>query len=201
MEIRKIKMKDITMVNWNPRNISEEELNVLEESMDKFGYISPIIWNEKSGNIVGGHQRFKVLQKKLKDEDFIEVVVVSLEDIKEKALNLALNKISGSWDELKLSDLINQIKIQDLDLIQITGFDDIEIQDLAMFQDDFKRPEFTDILEKYNIKKGVSNKNENWFYVEFYENDKLFENISKKIKFKGKSMHEVDPDFFKSLLK
>lgn len=194
-------MKDITMVNWNPRNISEEELNVLEESMDKFGYISPIIWNEKSGNIVGGHQRFKVLQKKLKDEDFIEVVVVSLEDIKEKALNLALNKISGSWDELKLSDLINQIKIQDLDLIQITGFDDIEIQDLAMFQDDFKRPEFTDILEKYNIKKGVSNKNENWFYVEFYENDKLFENISKKIKFKGKSMHEVDPDFFKSLLK
>jgi len=124
-----------------------------------------------------------------------------MNEIQEKALNVALNKISGKWDEIKLNDLINEIKINDLDLIKYTGFMEDEVKDLKIFQDnDFKRPEFTDILEKFNIDKGKCEKNENWFYVEFYDNDKLFKDLSKKIKFKGKSEHEMDPDFFKKLL-
>jgi hypothetical protein len=189
------------MALWNPRSITNEELKVLEESMNKFGYVVPIIWNERTGNIVGGHQRFKVLQGSLKPDDLIEVVVVNLEDAQEKALNVALNKISGEWDEIKLSNLINQIKIEDLDLINVTGFTQDELQDLSMFNGDFKRPEFTDILEKYNIDKGKCKKNENWFYVEFYDDNKLFNALSSKVKFKGKSIHEIDANFFKDLLK
>ena len=76
--------------------------------------IRPLIWNKRTGNLVGGHQRFKVLiAQGAKD---VEVSVVDLPLEKEKALNIALNKISGDWDEQKLAELLN-------DLIKETEFD------------------------------------------------------------------------------
>jgi len=202
MEIKKVKLSDLHCVDWNPRSITDEELKRLEESMNKFGYVVPIVWNEKSGNIVGGHQRFKILQNKLKPSDPVEVIVVNLEDSREKALNLALNKISGNWDEPKLVEILDEIKLKDLDLIDCTGFKEEEINNLEVFRGgEFNRPEFQDILEKFNADKGKCKKDENWFYVEFYGDDKLFKKLSKKVKFKGNSNHEVDPDFFVKLLK
>lgn len=128
MEIRKVKISDLKPSEYNPRKISDSELKKLEDSMDKFGYVEPLVWNEKTGNIVGGHQRLKILAKKLKDE--VEVVVVNLDEYQEKALNLALNRISGDWDEDKLVDLLTLIQNQDKELLKYIGFDEGELLEL-----------------------------------------------------------------------
>jgi ParB-like chromosome segregation protein Spo0J len=62
------------------------------------------VWNERTGNLIGGHQRLKVLKERGDGE--VEVSVVDLDKTKEKALNLALNKISGDWDYPKLKDVL-----------------------------------------------------------------------------------------------
>lgn len=200
MELKKIKIKEIKLADWNPREITAEELKSLQESIDKFGYVVPILWNEKTGNIIGGHQRFKVLSSKLKPNDLIEVVVVSLDVPQEKALNIALNKIGGKWDELRLANLINDIKKENLDLIDYTGFQEDELRDLEIFGNEYKRPEFTDIIEKFNVVKSGCKKDGNWLYVEYYgkAKEKSFNKILKKLKMKTR--HEIDPDFFERLV-
>jgi len=92
---------------YNPRKDlqpGDPEYEKLLRSVEEFGYVEPIIWNERTGNIVGGHQRFKVLSQIGYTE--IECVVVNLDEQREKALNVALNKISGEWDLSKLTDLL-----------------------------------------------------------------------------------------------
>ncbi|MFP3589850.1 ParB N-terminal domain-containing protein, partial [Paraburkholderia sp. SIMBA_055] len=81
-------------VDLKPGDKAYEELKA---SIEHFGYIDPLIWNEKTGNLVGGHQRFKILLESNPTE--IKVSVVSLNEKEEKALNIALNKIEGDWDE------------------------------------------------------------------------------------------------------
>ena len=61
-----------------------------------------MVWNRRTGFVVGGHQRLKVLLDMGETE--IDCVVVDLEPAKEKALNLALNRIQGDWDEAKLAE-------------------------------------------------------------------------------------------------
>src|SRR5690606_34084992 len=77
---------------------------------------------------VGGHQRLKVLIARGATE--VDVVVVNLSPEKEKALNLALNKIQGDWDEQKLAELLSElVQIPDLN-IELTGFELDEANDL-----------------------------------------------------------------------
>ena len=113
---------------YNPRKDlkpGDREYEQLKKAILEFDYIDPIVWNERTGNVVGGHQRLKVLKEL--DYKTIHVSVVDLPDHKEKALNIALNKISGEWDPEKLSDLIQELKLEDID-ISTLGFTD---EDLA----------------------------------------------------------------------
>ncbi|MFA5146804.1 MAG: DNA methyltransferase [Candidatus Omnitrophota bacterium] len=128
MIIRKVPVSEINPATYNPRvdlKPSDPEYQKLKKSIDTFGYIDPIVWNEKTGNLVGGHQRLKILiAYGLKE---IEASIVSLGLEKEKLLNLALNKASGLWDEDKLAALLDELmKMPDLD-ISISGFDLPEI--------------------------------------------------------------------------
>lgn len=86
-----------------------------------------MIVNERTGIVVGGHQRLKVLKDLGYTE--IEVSVVDLTDEQEKALNVALNKISGEWDFPLLKDLLEELDTGDFD-VELTGFDLNEIEDL-----------------------------------------------------------------------
>lgn len=121
MIIRKILINKINPATYNPRkNLKpdDSEYQKLLRSIDEFGYIDPLIWNKRTGNLVGGHQRFKILLAKGLKE--IEVSVVDLLIEKEKLLNIALNKISGEWDREKLAPLLDDVPEIDLEL---TGFD------------------------------------------------------------------------------
>jgi DNA modification methylase len=95
--------------------------------VEEFGYVEPIIWNKRTGNIVGGHQRFKVLKQLGFAE--IDCVVVDMDEAREKALNIALNKISGDWDTAKLAEVFRDIEQYGISL-DITGFEAPEIDKL-----------------------------------------------------------------------
>ncbi|WP_231850562.1 ParB N-terminal domain-containing protein [Brevibacillus brevis] len=90
-------VKDLTRIvskinpaSYNPRidlQPGDIEYEKLKRSIQEFGYVEPLIWNEQIGNLVGGHQRFKILVEQGTTE--IEVSIVSLDEIQEKALNIA----------------------------------------------------------------------------------------------------------------
>jgi site-specific DNA-methyltransferase (adenine-specific) len=119
------KLADITPASYNPRSISKEALAGLTSSITRFGLVEPIVWNKRTGNIVGGHQRFKVLSEQGIDET--TVVVIDMPENEEIALNITLNNpaIQGDWTEgtgdlLKmineeLPDLFNSVKLDDLE--------------------------------------------------------------------------------------
>ena len=103
----------------------------LYQSIKHHTYIDPIIWNESTGHILAGHQRFQVL-KDMADEDGtplteIPVIVVNLEESEERTFMVNSNKVSGMWDTEKLAELFRKLEEDDL---QYTGFDDFEIQSL-----------------------------------------------------------------------
>ncbi|MDA3973281.1 DNA methyltransferase [Enterococcus thailandicus] len=131
MRIEKMKLQDLKPADYNPRIelVPEmEEYQKLKKSILEFGFVDPPIFNKQTGNLVGGHQRVSVA-KDLGLFDEIEVSVVDLPLEKEKSLNIALNKISGEWDEDKLVELLNSL---DADDVLLSGFNQEEIDELML---------------------------------------------------------------------
>lgn len=131
MKIQKVKVDKINPAVYNPRkdlkpgNPDYEKLKV---SINTFGYVEPLVWNARTGNLVGGHQRFKILLEQGHKE--VEVSIVDLDLEKEKTLNLALNKIQGDWDDEKLGLLLKEL-IQNPNFDNLlTGFDMPEISQI-----------------------------------------------------------------------
>lgn len=137
MEIRTLKAAELKAAEYNPRRDlqpEDAEYIKLRRSMEEFGYVEPIIWNQRSGNVVGGHQRLKVLLEQGAED--IEVVVVDLDDKDEKILNVLLNKVKGRWDIGKLADLLQEL--DEAGAMELTGFEDWELQSLLMQYDHIK---------------------------------------------------------------
>ena len=135
MEIKTVKIKDQKAAAYNPRKDlqpGDKDYDKLAKSIVEFDYIDPVVWNKRSGNIVDGHQRLKILKELGHTE--IDVSVVDLDDVKEKALNLALDKTGGDWDLPKLCDLLLELDVGDID-IEITGFDNKELEGLLVDRD------------------------------------------------------------------
>jgi len=130
MLIEKLKIEQLIPAEYNPRKDlkpGDAEYEKLKRSLEEFGYVEPIIWNKTTGHVVGGHQRLKVLISMGISE--VECVIVEMNEEKEKALNIALNKINGDWDKDKLALLITDLNAADFD-VSLTGFDPGEIDDL-----------------------------------------------------------------------
>lgn len=137
MEIRTLNAAKLKAADYNPRRDlqpEDAEYQKLRRSIEEFGYIEPIIWNERTGRVVGGHQRLKVLLEQGAQE--IECVVVDLSDKDEKILNVLLNKVKGRWDIGKLADLLQQL--DEAGAMEVTGFEDWELQSLLMQYDHIK---------------------------------------------------------------
>ena len=111
MKIQKIPITKINPAPYNPRidlKPGDPEYEKLKRSIINFGYVEPLVWNERTSNLVGGHQRLKILIEEGFGEVEVSVVDLSLEE--EKVLNIALNKIKGNWDEDKLAKVLEDIK-------------------------------------------------------------------------------------------
>lgn len=131
MNIRKFKLSDLNPAKYNPRKAlkpGDPEFEKLKRSITEFGYVELIVVNVANNNtVISGHQRLAVLKDIGETE--VECVVVELNDADEKALNVAMNKVSGDWDTQKLADLMDSLKELDYDLGK-TGFDPPEIEQL-----------------------------------------------------------------------
>ena len=136
MQLERIPIDKLKAAEHNPRKDlkpGDPEYEKLKRSIQTFGYVEPVLWNKRTGNIIGGHQRFKVLVELGQKE--IDCVVVDMNLADEKALNIALNKISGDWDKDKLMLLIADLQGSDFD-VSLTGFDSIELD--ALFKDSLR---------------------------------------------------------------
>lgn len=129
MQIEIMKLSDLKAADYNPRVKLEpdmDEYEKLKQSILEFGFVDPPIFNKRTGNLVGGHQRVSVA-KELGLFEEIEVSVVDLPLNKEKVLNLALNKISGRWDDEALASLLTELEAEQTNL---GGFDQEEVNQL-----------------------------------------------------------------------
>lgn len=119
--LRIMKVSDITPWKRNPRKISEISMERLDKSVSKLGNLQPVTFNVRTGNLVGGHQRLKLMIVKQVKET--PVWCVDLTESQEKLANIALNNTYGNWDEAILKDIIEEVHKENGDF-EMTGFDD-----------------------------------------------------------------------------
>lgn len=132
MLIQSVAIGRINAATYNPRKDLKQgdpQYRKLERSIDEFGLVEPLVWNKRTGNLVGGHQRLKVLLAR--GVKHAQVSVVDLPLAREKALNIALNRIGGEWDQDKLAGLLEELgRVPDFD-VGLTGFDPPDAQALV----------------------------------------------------------------------
>lgn len=130
MELKRVFISEIKPAEYNPRKWlgpEDPEYQRIKSSIETFGYVDPIILNSDY-TVIGGHQRLTVLRDM--GETQIEAIVIDLPKNQEKALNIALNKITGEWDVEKLSDLLEELSDDEEIDILVTGFSETEINGL-----------------------------------------------------------------------
>ena len=96
MKIITLPVSDLHPADYNPRKDlapGDKQYEKLARSIETFGYVEPIVWNRTTGNIVGGHQRLKVLVQKGYTE--VQVVEVELNEQEERILNTPTSKSSS----------------------------------------------------------------------------------------------------------
>jgi hypothetical protein len=123
-EVRKMSLVELQPASYNPRKMTVEAYQGLGKSIEKFGLLVPIVWNKRSGNVVGGHQRLRYLQETGETET--DVMVVDLDDNEEVALNISLNNhaIRGDFTsdvvallektEVQMGSSFNEVLLSDL---------------------------------------------------------------------------------------
>lgn len=128
-ELKVIPVKDLKPAEYNPRKKlkpGDKEYEKIKNSIQEFGFADPLVVNADM-TVIGGHQRLTVA----KELGYTEVpcAVVDVDKTREKALNIALNKITGAWDEKMLAELLQDIQNSELD-VMVTGFEPPEMEQL-----------------------------------------------------------------------
>lgn len=118
---------------YNPRRIDDHAKAKLRANLKRVGLIQPLIWNKRTGNLVGGHQRVDLLDSLEGSDDYsLTVAVVDLDEKTEREQNVALNNTSamGTWDEEALTEMLKADESVRID-IGNAGFDLVDIEVLV----------------------------------------------------------------------
>lgn len=185
MQIERKKISDLNRAAYNPRIDlipGDSEYESLRRSISTYGLLIPVIWNKRTNNVVGGHQRLTVLENEGETE--VDVSVVDLNPIQERQLNVALNKIEGGWDE-KLGALLEELG----DDATLTGFNQQEIDSLtndidSLIDESTVDEELQAIEELFNVSLTFdkADQDELKAYVKDYGKEALVETIIQKAK-------------------
>lgn len=154
MNIERKKLADLRPAEYNPRRElqpGDPAYEKIARSIEQFGYVDPLVVN-KDGTVIGGHQRLRVLKDLGATE--ADVVVLDLDKDREKALNIALNKITGDWDPAKLTEVIGELDLEDYDLT-LTGYSEKELESILAevrldpdsLSDEFELPDREQVTE------------------------------------------------------
>jgi ParB-like chromosome segregation protein Spo0J len=147
-ELRILPIDQLQPADYNPRRVLSAKspaYRKLKASLEQFGLVEPLVWNETTGRVVGGHARLRILKELGVRE--VAVSVVHLDERREKALNIVLNnqEAQGRYDPDKLADLLDELK--DLPELEMTGFDDATLASLRYEPEELKPLEETDRVE------------------------------------------------------
>ena len=155
MKFERKNLAGLHPAEYNPRKkLTPNDLEYIQirNSLTEFGYADPIVINA-DGTIIKGHQRCTVMMDLGYTE--AEVIVLDIPDkAKEKALNIALNKITGKWDNAILKDLLVELDLEGYDF-SVTGFQRTDLEDLIQQLD--IPPEATE--DGYDAEKAAEEKN------------------------------------------
>lgn len=186
MQIERKKIRELNRATYNPRIDlvpGDTEYENLRRSINTYGMLIPVIWNKRTNNVVGGHQRLTVLENEGETE--VDISVVDLDETQERQLNVALNKIEGGWDDEKLAELL-------LDLGEdatLTGFTQQEIDSLtndidSLIDGDTVDEELKAIEELFNVSLTFdkADQEELKAYVKDYGKEALIQVIISKAK-------------------
>ena len=132
-ELRVLPVTALTPAPYNPRrplSPSSPAYRKLKAGLSAFGLVEPLVWNEVTGRVVGGHTRLRILKELGVTE--VPVSVVRLSDAREKALNVLLNnqEAQGRYEPAKLCELLTEL--EDLPELPLTGFDASTLSTLRM---------------------------------------------------------------------
>ncbi|HSW42624.1 MAG TPA: ParB N-terminal domain-containing protein [Patescibacteria group bacterium] len=148
LTVEEVAIDDLRPDPANPRRISDEELDALERSLRQFGFVQPVLARRENQTVIGGHQRL-VAARRL-GLTSVPVIYLDLTPEQARLLGLALNKISGSWDDVLLARLLADLQATpDLDL-SLSGFGEDEVKDLLRSletRERRERPEAFDLEE------------------------------------------------------
>ena len=126
MDVEKVNITELISPDYNPRHITPAAMESLKQSINEFGYVTPIIVNDVNNHIIGGNQRYEALKQLGYTE--IDVSYVHITDInREKLLNIRLNNNSGDWDIGKLDTIFQDLELTGFDLT-LTGFETENLQ-------------------------------------------------------------------------
>lgn len=186
MQIERKKIRELNRAAYNPRIDlipGDVEYDNLRRSITTYGMIIPVVWNRRTGNVVGGHQRLTVLENEGETE--VDVSVVDLDETQERQLNVALNKIEGGWDEEKLAVLLAELGAD----APLTGFTQQEIDSLtndidSLIDGDTVDEELRAIEELFNVSLTFDKADQEELkgYVKDYGKEALIEVIIQKVK-------------------
>lgn len=125
LPIRRMRVSDINAAHYNPRQITEKARSGLKASIDKFKLVEALVWNLRFQRLVGGHQRLSTMDP----DSFTDVVQVDLDEVDEKALNLALNDRTkqGDWTG-DVSELLSEIELKRPELFSTLALEDLRVE-------------------------------------------------------------------------
>jgi DNA modification methylase len=144
MKTSETKISTLKLAEYNPRKISDKDLANLKKSLKRFGFVQAVVVN-KDNTVIGGHQRIRAWKEM--GNDSVPVVQINITKKEEKALNLALNRISGEWDTEKLFEVINDLRVDEI--LDYTGFDEKEVSKiLDQFLEEDEEEELGEMMAK-----------------------------------------------------
>jgi hypothetical protein len=122
--IESVKLSEVTPFKDNPRTIKSKQFAILRKSLERFGYVDLIVWNKRTGNIVGGHQRYKILMEQGIKE--AKMIAVDMSESEELAANITLNNpsIEGDWDD-PINELLGHLESYDPEFFVDANFDSL----------------------------------------------------------------------------
>jgi len=129
----------------NPRRISDAELEALTRSIREWGFVQPVLVRREDNTVVGGHQR--LLAARRLGMKTVPVIFVDLSIEQARLLNVALNKISGTWDEELLARMLSDLQSMDGIDLSLTGFDEGELEKLLKSLDVREKREKTESFD------------------------------------------------------
>lgn len=135
----KVAIEDLKPAEYNPRadlQPGDSGYEQIEASLTDYGVVQPLVWNKRTGRLIAGHQRLKILRAQgvteLKASETTEVRVVDVDERDEKRLNVALNRNPGAWDDPKLAAMLSEIAQQGAEGLSdlALGFSDVELAEV-----------------------------------------------------------------------